>query len=225
MRNDAPEADLFRHAVVASLPSGDTAELIMDAALEQAEDFGLRRFTMEDVARRTRLSRVTVHRHFPKRSQLLETVMLRELGRFLTKVDEAIEQAGTPEARLTEGMVFCLTYLRGHRLLNRLIRTEPDLILPYLTTDADRIIDTARAWIAGHIRAEIAAGTITLPRKDAEYIAELLTRLVISLVITPNTALPLDSPEARKRFSQHYLAPMVRLIQPRPVTVRPLRSR
>ncbi|HEX4702185.1 MAG TPA: TetR family transcriptional regulator [Pseudonocardiaceae bacterium] len=206
--------DLLRRAIDTDLPDDQTAERILAAALEQAEDFGLRRFTMDDVARRVRVSRVTVYRYFPKKDQLLNALLMRELRRFLTLVDEVIATETTPEARLVEGLTFCLTFLRGHRLLNRLLRTEPELILPYLTTQAGTLIIAARSWIAGHIKAQVAAGRIDLPPSDIDSVAELLVRTVISLVITPDTVLPIDSPAGRQRMVDLYLNPIVRALRP-----------
>jgi hypothetical protein len=101
-------------------------------------------------------------------------------------------------------------------LLNRLLRTEPELILPYLTTQAGTLIVAARSWIAEHIRGQVAAGRIDLPNPDIDSVAELLVRIVISLVITPDTVLPIDSPAGRQRMVDHYLDPIVRALRPVP---------
>jgi AcrR family transcriptional regulator len=208
------KSDLLRRALEAELPGDETAERIMGAALEQAEDFGLRRFTVDDVARRAGLSRVTIYRHFPKKDQLLDALILREMKRFLTKVDAVVGAQPTTEGKLVEGLSFSLMYLRGHRLLNRLLRTEPELILPHLTVRAGGLFAAARARIAAHFRAEIAAGRLGLPEEDVDGIAELLIRIVVSLVLTPDTVLPVDSEEGRRRLAELYLAPIVRSLRP-----------
>src|SRR3954471_16034786 len=66
------------------------SERILDAAAEQVEHFGVRRFTLDDVARRLGISRVTIYRYFPKRDALVEAVVLRELQRFLRAIDAAV---------------------------------------------------------------------------------------------------------------------------------------
>jgi len=206
--------NLLQRAFDTDLPDDKTATRIMGAALEHAEDFGLRRFTIDDVARRVGLSRVTIYRYFPKKDQLLNALILKELRRFLTRVDKVLAKQPTPEAKLAEGVLFCLTFLRGHRLLNRLLRTEPELILPHLTTKAGDLLAAAREWIAGHIRVEIAAGRLALPDQDVDGAAELIARTVLSLVITPDTVLPLDSPKARQRLIDLYVTPIVRSLRP-----------
>ena len=117
-------------------PVDAASEKILAAAVNQAEEFGLRRFTIDDVARRVGVSRVTIYRYFPRKDQLVEAVLMRELRKFLRDIDEAVAPYGTLEERLVEGFVLALTSLREHRLLNRLLRTEPELLLPHLTLRA-----------------------------------------------------------------------------------------
>lgn len=191
-----------------------TAERVLQAALRQAEDFGVRRFTVDDVARRCGLSRVTIYRYFPKKDALLDALLMQEMRSFLTKADAVVAAQSTPEARLVEGLLFCLDFLRSHRLLNRLLRTEPEFILPHLTTRAAPVIAEARAWITGHVRAEIAAGTLAVPDEDVDYFAELVIRIVLSFTLTPETVVPLDDPAARRRLVDLYLAPFVRHFTP-----------
>lgn len=212
---DAPDEDLLIRALAADLPDDRTAARILGAAYQQAEDFGLRRFTMDDVARRVGMSRVTVYRYFPKKDQLMNALLIRELRRFLTRADAVIEAQPTPEAKLVEGLVFSLDFLRGHRLLTRLLRTEPELILPHLTTQAGTIVTAARSWIARHARAEVAAGRLALPEQDIDMLCELLVRTVISLVITPETVLPVSSPEGQRRLVELYLRPVMAALHPR----------
>ncbi len=206
--------NLLQHALDAELPGDETSERIMGAALTQAEDFGLRRFTVDDVARRVGLSRVTIYRYFPKKDQLLNALILREMKRFLTKVDAVLEAQPTPEEKLIEGLSFSLVYLRGHRLLNRLLRTEPELILPHLTVQAGGLFAAARARIATHFRAEVTAGRLSLPDDDIDGMAELLIRIVVSLVLTPETVLPVDDDVERRRIAELYLTPIVRSLRP-----------
>lgn len=215
MRSGAgAEHDLLHRAVSSEAPGDATSERILRAAGEQAEDFGLRRFTMDDVARRVGVSRVTIYRYFPKKDQLINALLLRELRRFLAKLDAVIDSESTPDAKLVQGLLFCLGYLREHRLLNRLLRTEPELILPYLTTKGRPVLTAARTWIARLIRNEVRAGRISLPEQDIEMLAELLVRTVISLVITPDTVLPVDSPEGQRRLVELYLHPVVSALHP-----------
>ena len=191
-------------------------ERILDAAAQQVEDFGVRRFTMDDVARRVGLSRVTIYRHFPKKDRLVEAVLLREMNRFLRAVDEAVAPCRTLEERLVEGFVFALTYLRRHRLLNRVLRTEPELILPALTVRADRVIAAGREFIAGFARGEAGDGGLPLDDDEIEVVSELLARAVLSFVLTPGSAIGLRNQAEIRRFAEHYLAPTLQTLSALP---------
>jgi AcrR family transcriptional regulator len=193
-------------------PSDSTSERILAAASEQVEDFGLRRFTIDDVARRLRISRVTIYRYFPKRDRLLEAVLLREMHRFLRAIDEAIEPCKTLEERLVEGVVFALSYLRRHRLLQRVLRTEPELILPALTVNAGRLLAAGREFIAGFERREAERGGLPLAEEEIEAVAELLARAVVSFLLTPDSVLGMRTDAEVRRFAEHYLAPTLRAL-------------
>jgi hypothetical protein len=53
------------------------------------------------------------------------------------------------------GTVFTVTFLREHRLLNQLLRTEPETILPSLTVDAGAIIDFSTDYSVEWLRTEL----------------------------------------------------------------------
>lgn len=204
-------------------PRDETSGRILAAAIEQTEDFGLRRFTIDDVARRVGLSRVTIYRHFPKKDQLVEAVILHELRRFLRAIDEAVTPYDTLEERLVEGFVFALTFLREHRLLDRLLRTEPEFILPYLTVRAGPILAAGRAFIAGFARREAGEGGLPLSDDEIDGISELLARAVLSFVVTPESVLGLRTKADIRRFAEHYLAPTLQGIAAMPRPARRLR--
>lgn len=199
-------------------PGDDASERILAAAISQAEDFGVRHFTIDDVARRVGVSRVTIYRYFPKKDRLIEAVMLHELRRFLRDIDAAVAPYDTLEERLVEGFVFALTFLRKHRLLNRLLRTEPELVLPTLTVKAAPILAAAREFIAGYAHREAERGGLPLADEDIEGLSELLVRGVLSFVLSPDSVLGLKTQAEIRHFAEHYLAPTLRALSQLPQT-------
>ncbi len=190
-------------------PVAEAGERILAAAMQQVEDFGLRRFTVDDVARRVGVSRVTIYRHFPKKGRLVEAVLLHELHRFLRQTEAAIEPCETLEERLVEGFVFTLTFLREHRLLNRLLRTEPELLLPMFTLRAAPILTAAREFIAGFARREAQRGALALSEEEIAGLSELLARAILSFVLTPDSVIALQTPVQIRDFAERYLAPIL----------------
>lgn len=125
---------LVRTAGTPSAVDADpAADAVADAALRQFELFGVSRSTMDQISRRAKIARVTLYRRFPSRDALVEAVLLRELRRFLADLDEVVSPLQDPKDKLVEGFVFTLDAIRGHRLLQRLLESEPEAILPHLT--------------------------------------------------------------------------------------------
>jgi AcrR family transcriptional regulator len=192
---------------VASVAAQATSERILDEAVRQAEEFGVRRLTIGDVAQRVGLSRVTVYKYFPGKDQLVQAVLQREMRRFLRDVDAAIAPYDTLEERLVEGFVFALGWLRKHRLLNRLLRTDPELIVPNLTVGAGPVLAAGREFIAGFARREADGGRLPLSDEQIDGVSELLARAVLSFVLTPDSVLGLRTQTETRRFAEDYLAP------------------
>src|SRR4051794_32514620 len=158
-----------------------TTNRILTAALEQFEDLGIRRTTVEDVARGARVSRVTIYRRFPGKEALVEAVILSEVQRFFAELEAAVAGLDSVEDRIVEAFVHTLAAAREQRLLNRLLRTEPDTMLPHLTTGGNRVVAAGTAFLAEQMRR---AGS-DVPKREVETAAEIVARLVLSYLLTP----------------------------------------
>lgn len=181
-------------------------ERILDAALRQFELFGIRRSTVEDITRRSGLARVTLYRNFANKDAIVEAVLLRELERFLS--DLAAEAGGYDEAedKLVEGFVFTLNTLRGHALLQRLLATEAETVLPFLTVEGDGVVRTASSFLAHQLAVALPDDHRT--QLELLEVAEVTVRVIVSFVLTPpsqNVALGDD--DALRSFARRYLVP------------------
>lgn len=63
----------------------DTVRQILAAAVATFQSLGIRRTTMEDIARAAKLGRATVYRRFPQKGDLVRAALLHELRRFLDR--------------------------------------------------------------------------------------------------------------------------------------------
>jgi AcrR family transcriptional regulator len=182
-----------------------TTERILAAALAQFEDFGIRRSTMEDIARRARISRVTIYRRFPQKERLVEAVILKEALRFFAELEAAVGGLDSAEDRIVEGFAHTLAAAREQRLLNRLLRTEPELMLPHVTTEGGPVLAAGREFLARQMR--LARSEV--PPKQIDVVAELVARLVLSFLLTPDSVAALDTPKGARRFARRYVAPLM----------------
>jgi AcrR family transcriptional regulator len=179
-----------------------TRARIIVAAIRQCEEIGLRRLTMEDVARRAGLGRATLYRHFPSKDALVQAAVLAEAEAFFAALDGAIADCRSDEDRLVEGFAFALEYTRGHALLQKLLRTEPETLLPYLI-GGGQLIQAATEAVRRRIH-ETSPST-----RMGAATAELLVRLVLSLALTPDSGLGIDDRRGALRLARRYLVPRV----------------
>jgi AcrR family transcriptional regulator len=212
---DSP-AQLLREAASATADGGYDAKAteIADAALRQFELFGAARSTVEDIARRAKVSRVTVYRRFPNKDALVNAVILRELRRFLADLDAVIKSHEDHDEMLVEGFLFTLNAMRSSRLLQRLLESEPEAVLPYLTTDGSPIIRAGRDHLAGYLTDFAPEFDDERSEEELLTVSEIVVRLILSFILTPQATVELDDPEQAREFAQRYLRPLLTGTQP-----------
>jgi AcrR family transcriptional regulator len=199
------ERAILQKALDGAPPADATTERILAGALAQFEDFGMRRTTMEDVARRAGVARVTLYRRFRGKEHLVEAVVIAEAQRFFAELEAAVAGLASVEDRIVEGFAHTLEAAREQRLLNRLLRTEPEVLLPHLTTSGGPVLAAGRSFLARQMRFAHSE----VPPREVETVAELVARLVLSFLLTPESAAALESrPEAR-RFARRYVVPLM----------------
>jgi AcrR family transcriptional regulator len=189
-------------------PPGDAlSERILDAALDLAAAFGLRNLTMDDVARRAKVGRMTVYRRFGGKQRLVDALTVRESRRCLAELDAAAPFDAPLEEQVAAGFVTALRIAREHPLLIRLARVEPETVLEAFTADESRLFVTMRAFVGVRMRAAQEAGVLGAVPIDE--IAELGVRLCISFVLIQESALPIEDEEAARDFARRLLVPLI----------------
>ncbi|MCP9624072.1 TetR/AcrR family transcriptional regulator [Nocardia otitidiscaviarum] len=184
---------------------------ILTAAVEQMATVGWRRSTMEDVAKRAKVGRATVYRKFPNKTVLTDAVLHDELRKYLAGSTAAVAGRTDIAERLAESAAYTTEYLREHRLLRRLLDTEPDTALPGLTLDAGPIIGLFREFCVALWKHELYGDTPISDHTEQHLrtVAELHIRIALSLLLTTDTAIALDTTDQAREFARHYLAPML----------------
>lgn len=191
--------------VLAEPDIDDVGESVLDAALEEFLAYGLRRTNVDVVARRARVSRATLYRRFRDKDALVQAVLVRECRRFFGSIAEAVAGGATVEERLVEGFVVGVRYARADRLLNRLLASDPEALLPYLTTNGALVVAAARDFLVQQGGSEKPVGDRT-----PAGVAELFVRLAVSFTLMPESAIPLGSDDEVRAFARAYLAPLMR---------------
>jgi AcrR family transcriptional regulator len=188
-------------------PPDEVGARILDAAFEQFCLIGIRRSSMEDVARRAKVGRVTIYRRFESKDRLVSALLWRETRTAIAKVQAAVSAVANAEDRFVEGFLTGMHAVRRHPLLMAMLATEPETALPLLTVKASGGLELARAFMAQEIRR--ARKDLGISDVDAEQVAEIFARLTHSLVLTPSTCLPLDDDRRTREFARRHIVPMV----------------
>jgi AcrR family transcriptional regulator len=129
-------------------------DVLLDAARECLLDIGFRRITLTDVARRAKVSRMTVYRRFTDVRSLVADLMTREFAELLTKAATGAANAQTERERLVGAAVAGVRELWADPLLDRLLDLDPELLLPYMLS---RIGSTQR-FVEQALRTNVEAG-------------------------------------------------------------------
>ena len=187
--------------------SDELLDRVAAAALAQFADFGIRRSTIDDVARRAGVSRVTVFRRFENKQRLIEVVVAREIRRGAAELAKVWQDGESLEQRMLHGFSFTVSFVSGHPLFDRLLRSEPEVLLPLLTVDGGPALELYRSLIAELLRAEIQAGRAATA--DPDRVAEVIARLAISLVLTRDGTVSLDDPDSMAALVKHVLLPIL----------------
>jgi len=193
---------------VGSLDDSDaTTTLILDATEALLRELGLRRWSLDDVAERAGIGRTSIYRHFDSRDDLVHAVLARELRTTLDEIGAAAEQHDSIEDRVVAGAALSLGRLR-HSVVERLLQTDPDTFLPFLTLRAGPLLALARTTLAAQLRL-LEPG---LEPAHAEEVAEVAARLGLSFVLTRDTAFPLDDPRAASAAIERLVRPVLRTL-------------
>jgi len=158
-----------------------TRQRILEAAYACVARWGLSKTSIEDVSREAGLSRSTLYRYFPHgREELMAAVVGFEYDRFFTRLYEAVRDATTLEEVLERGLPFAHRAVLEHEVLQRVLKTEPELLLPAITVRAEGTI----ALVAEFLRPYLERHRLA-PGVEVDAAADFLARMVLSYMTAP----------------------------------------
>src|SRR2546430_9646836 len=115
-------------------------ERIREATYACVARYGLGKTTVEDAAREARVSRATVYRYFPGgKDQLIAEVIAWEAQRFFTRLADAVAGSITFAQLVEDALLFAHRAVEEHEVLQKILQTEPDRLLPELTLQGTRL--------------------------------------------------------------------------------------
>jgi AcrR family transcriptional regulator len=157
----------------------------MEGGLVCIGRYGMAKTTVDDVARASGVSRATIYRYFPGgRDQVVADVVSWEVGRFFQRLGEAVAGAPDLASLVDEALRFAHRAVAGHDVLQRVLASEPQRLLPILTVSSDRILPLVAGFLVPYLERERAAGRLR-PGVDVERAADFLARMLLSWISSP----------------------------------------
>ena len=170
--------------LVAGIPPPPSAQLdpYLDAAAKCFARHGIKRASVQDVARELGVNRTTVYRQVGNVDRIVLLLMARELHRLIEALPESVLGLEGPEV-VVDVMATVIAFGRNHPVLAKVVADEPELIGPFLVTDAPPMLDAIAALLAPILQAAMDAGE--LARRDPRAVAQMLVRLCLSCLLAP----------------------------------------
>jgi AcrR family transcriptional regulator len=179
---------------------------ILDAAMRVLVDIGFRRATVELTAKYAGLSHMTISRRWPTKAELFRTAVRREFTVVVTEAfDTAAAQDSFDDVVLSafSGIVWAV---HNHPLMVRESSTEPEFVLPTLTTESGPVMDAVVELVAERLR--VAAVTTDRVLADPEALADTFVRVAQALLLVPDPVRPMTSRADVESYARRYLLPL-----------------
>jgi AcrR family transcriptional regulator len=178
---------------------------LLDAVRGLLQDRSWGQVTMADAASATGVSRQTLYNEFGTRDELGQALVIRESGRFLDAVEEAIDaHADDPLDAIREALQRFLTIATTDPFVRLLLADDGRSgLLPLVTTQSVPVLD----WAGERLAAAITAHWPAASQADVRAGADALVRLAISHAIAPR-----GTPEQAAATITELLAPSIKVM-------------
>ena len=155
---------------------------VLEGAYECVARFGMAKTTIEDVVKESGVSRATVYRVFPGgKDQLLRAAVGWEMQRFFGRLAEAVAGAADFASLVEDGLTFAHSAVHRHEVLQKVLVTEPETLLPLLTTEQERPLQFITEFLLPYLEREREAGRVQAG-VDLEESADFVARMILSLI-------------------------------------------
>jgi len=152
---------------------------ILKATVACLGRYGIAKTTVDDAAREAGVARATVYRHFPDgKDQLISEAITWAVAQFFLELEQEVADAPDFATLIERAIRYAHRRVDEHEVLQKVLETEPERLLPQLTQSAPLVQATLGAYLA-----ERLADEPLLPGVDPEQAGEWLARMGLSFIL------------------------------------------
>ena len=182
----------------------DSRERVLAGTFECIARVGIAKTTMEDAARAAGVSRATVYRLFPGgRDELLRETVAWEMVRFFAHLGTELGPTPDFETFLERALPLARHEVRSHAVLQKVLETEPDRLMPLITVEQHHVIGYIAGYFLPLLERDRDAGLL-VDDADLAAAAEYIARMALSLIASPGRH-DLDDPAEVRRLVRREL--------------------
>lgn len=159
--------------------SDDARTRILAATVVCLGRYGIAKTTVDDAAREAGLARATVYRHFPDgKEQLIAEAISWAVSQFFAELAEAVDDAPDFPTLLERALVHAHQAVEEHVVLQKILQTEPERLLPQLSQSSKVVQEALRDYLADRLRSERL-----LPGVEPVQAGDWLARMGLSFIL------------------------------------------
>ena len=176
---------------------------ILDAAEACIRRYGIRRTSMQEVARAAGFSRAWLYRHFPDKESLVSAVLLRTDEAFWRAARQQIDPRPTLVDQIVEAVRFARAQAPSDLFLG-LMETEPDTVTAMLATGLRLQLPAMSRFWRPYVEAAQSRGEVRADL-DVAMASEWIFRMVLSVATVPGESFDADDSAALHGFFAAHL--------------------
>jgi AcrR family transcriptional regulator len=160
-------------------------ERVLEGSLACIGRYGMAKTTVDDVARASGVSRASIYRYFPDgKEQLLRETVSWEMGRFFLRLGQAVADSPDLATLVGDALTFAHRAVLSHEVLQKVLLTEPDRLLPLITVESERVLRMIAGFLMPYLERERLEGRLR-EGVNAVAAADYLARMFLSYSNAP----------------------------------------
>jgi AcrR family transcriptional regulator len=168
--------------------------------------YGIAKTTVDDASRQAGLARATVYRYFPDgKEQLISEAITWAVAQFFTDLADAVDASPDFPTLMERALLHAHRAVEEHVVLQKVLETEPERLLPQLTESAPQVQAALRTYLAGKLDE-----TELLPGVDREQAGDWLARMGVSFILAEGRWDLSDPVEVRRLVRDELLVAILR---------------